>query len=89
MTDTDLTHLDRALAEEFADQAEAIHALKAHDPHFAELMTRNHGLWKQIQQIQKGLEPTEDAVLEQLEKQRLIVLDAIAARLRAQGARAG
>jgi len=86
---SDLQHLDRALAEEFAGQAEAIHALKAKDAHFAALMERNHGLWKQIQQIQKGLEPVEDAVLAQLEKQRLSVLDAIAAKLRAASARAG
>ncbi len=76
-----IEHLDRALAEEFAGQGEAIHRLKAVDPHFAHLMERNHGLWKQIQQIQKGLEPVEDAYLEQLEKQRLVLLDEIAARL--------
>jgi uncharacterized protein YdcH (DUF465 family) len=86
---SDFQHLDRALAEEFAGQAEAIHALKARDAHFAGLMERNHGLWKQIQNIQKGLEPVEDAVLEQLEKQRLHVLDEIATRLRAVGSPAG
>lgn len=76
-------HLDKALAEEFAGQAEAIHRLKTTDSHFATLMERNHGLWKQIQQIQKGIEPADDAVLEQLEKQRLVLLDEIAARIRA------
>lgn len=74
-------HLDRALAEEFAGQGEAIHRLKLSDAHFAQLLERNHALWKQIQQIQKGLEPVEDAFLEQLEKQRLSVLDEIASRL--------
>lgn len=76
-------HLDHALVEEFAGQGAAIHRLKTSDPQFASLMERNHGLWKQIQQIQKGLEPTEDAVLAQLEKQRLAVLDEIAGKLRA------
>lgn len=75
------TNLDQALAEEFPDKAEAIHALKATDPEFRELLEQNHDLWKQIQQIQKGIAPAEDAVLEALEKRRLAVLDEIAARL--------
>lgn len=75
------THLDQALAEEFPDKAEAIHALKARDAEFRELLERNHDLWRQIQQIQKGIAPAEDAVLEDFEKRRLVVLDKIAGRL--------
>ena len=76
-----MTHLDDALAEEFADKADAIHALKVSDGQFRDLLEQNHGLWKQIQQIQKGIAPAEDAVLEDLEKRRLIILDEIANRL--------
>ena len=76
------THLDQALAEEFADKAEAIHALKASDAGFRALLEQNHDLWKQIQQIQKGMAPADDAVLEDLEKRRLALLDQIGARLR-------
>ncbi len=76
-----MTHLDDALAEEFADKADAIHALKMSDGRFRALLEQNHSLWKQIQQIQKGIAPAEDAVLEDLEKRRLVVLDQIAARL--------
>jgi len=75
------THLDQALAEEFADKAGAIHALKSTDAQFRDLLERNHDIWKQIQQIQKGIAPAEDAVLEELEKRRLLILDEIAARL--------
>lgn len=75
------TQLDHALAEEFADKAEAIHALKATDAGFRDLLERNHDLWKQIQQIQKGIAPADDAVLEDLEKRRLSLLDEIATRL--------
>lgn len=75
------THLDQALAEEFGDQAEAIHALKAADPAFRALLEENHDLWKQIQQIQKGIAPADDAVLEDLEKRRLAILDRIGARI--------
>ena len=76
------THLDQALAEEFADKAEAIHALKVLDAGFRTLLEQNHDLWKQIQQIQKGIAPADDAVLEDLEKRRLALLDQIGARLR-------
>lgn len=75
------THLDQALAEEFADKAEAIHALKASDPGFRDLLEQNHDLWKQIQQIQKGIAPADDAVLADLEKRRLLILDQIGARI--------
>ena len=73
------THLDQALAEEFADKAEAIHALKVSDAGFRTLLEQNHDLWKQIQQIQKGIAPAADAVLEDLEKRRLLILDRIGA----------
>jgi uncharacterized protein YdcH (DUF465 family) len=76
-------HLDRALSEEFADKAVAIHELKAADPRFKELLELNHGLWAQIQQIQENIRPAEDSVRENLEKRRLAVLDEISARLRA------
>jgi len=75
------THLDQALAEEFADKAEAIHALKVSNPHFRTLLEQNHDLWKQIQQIQKGIAAAEDSVLEDLEKRRLNLLDQIAAQI--------
>jgi uncharacterized protein YdcH (DUF465 family) len=76
-------HLDRALAEEFPGQAEAIHALKAKDASFRKLLERNHELWEQIQQIKEDIAPAEQDVLETLEKQRLAILDVITARLHA------
>lgn len=74
----DEPHLDHALAEEFSGRAAKIHALKASDAHFRKLLERNHGLWLEIQQVQKELKPSSDEHLETLEKQRLAVLDEIA-----------
>ncbi len=83
MTDqTNDEHLDHALSEEFAGHAAEIHALKISDAHFRGLLERNHKLWKEIQQIQKGIQPTSDEQLHTLEKQRLAVLDEIALRLK-------
>ncbi len=76
-------HLDRALAEEFAGEEETIHQLKTRDAAFRELMERNHFLWAEIQKIQAQLEPAEQARREQLERQRLVLLDDIATRIRA------
>lgn len=76
-------HLDHALAEEFAGHGDTIHSLKVSNPHFKKLMEQNHALWTQIQNIQNGVTPTEDAMLHGLEKQRLKLLDEIAALVRA------
>jgi uncharacterized protein YdcH (DUF465 family) len=77
-------HLDHALAEEFAGHATQIHALKTTDAHFRQLLGRNHDLWREIHRLQSGVEAGSDARLEALEKQRLAVLDQIAARLQAR-----
>lgn len=76
-------HLDYALAEEFGGHAPTIHRLKQSDAHFATLLERNHRLFKEIQRIQAGIAPAEDATLERLEKERLAALDAIAAAVAA------
>ena len=75
------THLDRALSEEFAGRSAEIHALKVSDPLFMALLERNHDLWADIQKIQESIQPADDAVLEELEKRRLQVLDEISAQL--------
>ena len=74
-------HLDHALSEEFAGHGAKIHELKLSDAHFRGLLERNHTLWKEIQQVQKGLQPSSDEHLATLEKQRLAILDEIAVAL--------
>ena len=74
-------HLDQALAEEFAGHGATIHALKTGDPNFKALMERNHALWLQIQSIQSNITPADDGVRHELEKERLQLLDEIAARI--------
>lgn len=75
-------HLDHALEEEFAGHGDTIHKLKVANPHFKVLMEQNHALWSQIKNIQNGVTPAEDAILHGLEKQRLKLLDEIAALVR-------
>lgn len=75
-------HLDHALSEEFAGHADTIHRLKVSDPHFKSLMVRNHDLWTQIQNIHHDVTPAEDSFVHGLQKQRLQLLDEIAALVR-------
>lgn len=70
-------HLDGALAEEFSGKGEIIHKLKTTNAHFKRLMEENHELWVQINNIQNQVTPADDAVLEDLEKKRLLILDEI------------
>lgn len=74
-------HLDQALAEEFAGHAETIHRLKTSDAHFRKLMEDNHDLWVRIQKMQSGQIPTDDKTITTLEKERLALLDKIAASI--------
>lgn len=76
-----MTTVSDDLIEEFGDKGELIHALKLRDSHFRRLLEDNHALWKEIQQIQKGIAPAEDEALETLEKRRLVVLDQIASAI--------
>jgi uncharacterized protein YdcH (DUF465 family) len=75
-------HLDQALAEEFAGHGDTIHKLKVSNPEFKSLMVRNHAIWTEIRNIQSGVTPADDAYLTSLEKQRLKLLDEIAALIR-------
>ena len=71
-------HLDHALAEEFAGHGDTIHTLKTTNAYFRSLLELNHGIWRDIQNIQSGVTPASDEHLTNLEKKRLRLLDEIA-----------
>ena len=75
-------HLDNALSEEFAGHGETIHRLKLNNPHFKDLMTQNHQIWIEIQNIHHEVTPADDSHLHQLQKRRLKLLDEIAVLVR-------
>lgn len=76
-------HLDLALAEEFAGHAATIHKLKVSDPHFKDLMKRNHEIWATIQSMKHDVKPVADETRHDLEKERLKLLDEIASKIKA------
>ncbi len=73
-----MSNIAEALAEEFPDKGEIIHSLKVESAHFRKLMDQNEELYREIQRIQSGQEPTGDEEHETLEKRRLAILDEIA-----------
>lgn len=72
----DLTH-------EFPSQADKIHALKSSNAHFQKLAQRYEDINKDVAQIEEGVRAADDAHLETLKKERLLLKDQLAALLAA------
>jgi uncharacterized protein YdcH (DUF465 family) len=69
------------LSEEFPDKAAEIERLTREDPRFEALRRRNHELWLELEDIQRGNAPDDDT-LRNLEVERLGVLDEMSLILR-------
>lgn len=65
----------------FPAQRDILHALKLDSAHYRDLADRHHLLAHEIARIEGGLEPASDDRLEALKKQRLDLLDQIAAMI--------
>jgi len=65
----------------FPDQDAVLHALKVESEAFRELAKRHHRLSREIDRIESGLDAASDERLEELKKQRLDLLDEVAARI--------
>ncbi|MDD4886892.1 MAG: YdcH family protein [Thiomonas sp.] len=72
----DLTH-------DFPAQADKIHALKSGNGHFQKLAQRYEEINKDVMQIEEGVRAADDAHLESLKKERLLLKDQLAALLAA------
>lgn len=74
-----MSHTPNELREEFPDAVDVLHQLKVGNAHFATLADRYHDLNREIHRIESDVEPASDEHTETLKKQRLILLDEIAA----------
>jgi uncharacterized protein YdcH (DUF465 family) len=72
-----MSHTPHELAEMMPDMAEAIHARKASDAHFARLTDEYHALNRDIHRAETDVQPTSDVALEDMKKRRLALLDEI------------
>ncbi|MCA3254887.1 DUF465 domain-containing protein [Bradyrhizobium sp.] len=75
-----------SLHAEFPDAQAALAELKTGNAHFRTLAERYHELAQEIFRIEAGLQASSDERLETLKKQRLAILDEIAAMLPAKAA---
>lgn len=82
-----MTHVVHELAQEFPANAETIHALRRSDRHFSALCDRYHAINRDIHRIETGVEAAADDRLEVLKKQRLAMVDEVAAILGEHSAR--
>ncbi|WP_417680190.1 YdcH family protein [Roseibium sp.] len=78
-----MSHVPHELHEEFPEHADALHALKTSNAHFAKLSDEYHNVNREIHRIETDIEPASDEALEDLKKQRLHLKDEIAALLAA------
>lgn len=76
-----MSHTPNELADVFPDQADALHQLKQTDAHFAKLADQHHELNREIHRIEAEIDAASDDRLETLKKERLQLLDEIAAML--------
>jgi len=73
-----MSHVLHDLAAEFPDDGAVLHELKLSDAHFRNLSDQYHDANREIHRIETSVEPASDDRLEDLKKQRLALLDAVA-----------
>ena len=78
-----MTHVPHDLFAEFPDDAAVLHALKEKDAHFNQRAETYRTLNHEIHRIEAEIEPTSDEHLEALKRQRLALLDEVAAMIAA------
>lgn len=76
-------HTPNELADVFPDDTDALHRLKLTDAHFARLAEQHHAVNREIHRVETGIEAAGDERVEALKKERLHLLDEIAAMLEA------
>jgi uncharacterized protein YdcH (DUF465 family) len=85
-----MAHTPHELADEFPNDHALLHELKVGNAHFARLADSYHDVNRAIHRSAVEVEPLGDEQLESLKRQRLALLDEIAAMLAAvRGTAAG
>lgn len=82
-------HTPNELHDAFPQAAEALHHLKLTNAHFARLAEQHHAVNREIHRIESEIEAASDERMEALKKERLHLLDKIAAMLDAEPAASG
>ena len=69
-------HVDHHdLVHEFPEHKDAIHDMKMNDAHFAKLFDEYHGVTNEVEKLERADMPVNDALVEDLKKQRVALKD--------------
>lgn len=79
-----MSHVPHELREEFPEFADKIAALKADDEGFHEMAEEYHTINREIHRMETGLEGASDQAEEELRKKRMVLKDAIYAKLKGE-----
>ena len=77
-----MSNTPHTLGDEFPDQMDAIHALKAKSPEFAHVLTEYDAVNDKIHRAETRLDAISEAAEADLRRQRLMLKDKIVASLR-------
>jgi len=78
-----MTHVEHELAQKYPEKTDKIHDLKMNNAHFSKLFDEYHDLNRRIHRIEgRGTDRT-DETMEDLKKQRIILLDQLTEMLNA------
>ncbi|MBU2993918.1 YdcH family protein [Octadecabacter sp. 1_MG-2023] len=78
-----MSHTPHELHEEFPEFGDKISALKQSDAHFAKLSEAYHEVNRAVHRAETDIEPTDDAHMQQMRKERMKLKDEIFAALNA------
>lgn len=76
-----MSNTPHTLGEEFPDQIDAIHALKARDEAFAALLVQYDDINDLIHKAESRIEPVSDETEAEFRRRRLAIKDAIVSAL--------
>ena len=76
-----MSHVLHDLHAEFPNDVDILHQLKVSDQHFRTVSDRYHDINKEIHRIEAEVEAASDERSEELKKQRLLILDEVAAMI--------
>jgi uncharacterized protein YdcH (DUF465 family) len=72
-----MSHTPHELAEEFPELADQMAALRQSDAHFAKLSDRYHTVNRALHRAETDVEPTSDAHMNDIRKERMGLKDEI------------
>lgn len=76
-----MSHVAHELSDKFPDMTDKIHEMKMNDGHFSRLFDEYHELNRKIHRIESRGTDRSDDFMEDLKKQRIVLLDELSGML--------